>query len=163
MTVIGEWSLPVVISIHEPFIIFSLPCPAEEGSDRVALVGTWHPARVNPPHPQNQNTVIAKLLPVLHGFPKFPPAEGTNNWLRKLWRNSNVRIYFPVGQSTIALYNKSKHEMISFNLCSSPFQRPFRENILEPEFCLTWKSYRLDNITFLPTSKTSLMHLFLLK
>ena len=42
--------LPVLISTHEPFVIFSLPCPAEEGSDRAALVGTWHPARVNPPH-----------------------------------------------------------------------------------------------------------------
>ncbi|KAK4829426.1 hypothetical protein QYF61_004301 [Mycteria americana] len=25
--------------------------PTEEGSDRAALVGTWHPARVNPPQP----------------------------------------------------------------------------------------------------------------
>ena len=41
--------LPVLISTHEPFVTFSLPCPAEEGSDRAALVGTWHPARVNPP------------------------------------------------------------------------------------------------------------------
>lgn len=24
-------------------------CPAEEGSESLALVGTWHPARVNPP------------------------------------------------------------------------------------------------------------------
>lgn len=103
------------------------------------------------------------MLPVLHGFLKFPPAEGTNNWLRKLRRNLNVEIYFPVGQPTTALYNKCKYEMISFHLCSSPFQRPFRENILEPEFCLTWKSYRLDNMTFLPTSKTPLMHLFLPK
>ena len=42
--------LPVLISTYEPFVIFSLPCPVEEGSDRAALVGTWHPARVNPPH-----------------------------------------------------------------------------------------------------------------
>ena len=41
--------LPVLISTHEPFVLFSLPCPVEEGSDRAALVGTWHPARVNPP------------------------------------------------------------------------------------------------------------------
>jgi len=31
MTITGEWSLPVLISTHEPFIIFPLPCPAEEG------------------------------------------------------------------------------------------------------------------------------------
>lgn len=28
--VFGKWSLPVLISTHEPFAIFSLPCPAEE-------------------------------------------------------------------------------------------------------------------------------------
>lgn len=28
--------------------VFSLPCPAGEGSDREALVSAWHPARVNP-------------------------------------------------------------------------------------------------------------------
>jgi len=31
VTVIGEWSLPVLISTLEPFIIFPLPCPVEEG------------------------------------------------------------------------------------------------------------------------------------
>jgi len=31
MMAIGEWSLPVLISTHEPFVIFFLPCPAEEG------------------------------------------------------------------------------------------------------------------------------------
>jgi len=45
--VIAEWSLPVLILTHESFVIFSLPCPAEEVSDRVALVGTWRPARLN--------------------------------------------------------------------------------------------------------------------
>jgi len=27
--------------------IFLFPCPVEQGSDRAALVGTWHPARLN--------------------------------------------------------------------------------------------------------------------
>lgn len=31
-------------------IIFSLPCPAEEEIERVAFVGTYHTARVIPPH-----------------------------------------------------------------------------------------------------------------
>lgn len=39
-------SLPL---IHEDFLIFSLPCSAEERNDRVALVGTWNPARVKLP------------------------------------------------------------------------------------------------------------------
>lgn len=33
---------------HEPFIIFSISCPVGEGSDREVLVGSRHPARVNP-------------------------------------------------------------------------------------------------------------------
>jgi len=39
----------VLISTHKFFLLFSLPCPAEEGSDRVALVSTWCPGRINPP------------------------------------------------------------------------------------------------------------------
>lgn len=35
---IGELFLPFLILSHGPFILFSLPCPAEEGSDRTALV-----------------------------------------------------------------------------------------------------------------------------
>ena len=31
MTVIGNWSLPVLILTHESFIVFLLPCPVEEG------------------------------------------------------------------------------------------------------------------------------------
>jgi len=31
VTVVGERSLPVLISTHEPFVIFPVPCPAEEG------------------------------------------------------------------------------------------------------------------------------------
>lgn len=49
-TVIAEWSLPAVIPAHEPSLVFSLPCPDEEGSDRAALVGTCNSARINLPH-----------------------------------------------------------------------------------------------------------------
>jgi len=56
VTGIAEGSLAVLISTHEPFITFSLPCPAQKGSDRAALVGTWHPARVKSP----QNPVTWK-------------------------------------------------------------------------------------------------------
>ena len=53
--------LPVLILTHETFVIFSLPCPVEEGSDRAALVGTWHPARVNPPHLPIQNAAAKNM------------------------------------------------------------------------------------------------------
>ena len=36
MTVIGEWSLPDLISTHKPFIIFSLLFSSEERGDRAA-------------------------------------------------------------------------------------------------------------------------------
>lgn len=45
-----SWSHWWVISSC-PFIRISLPCPVQ-GSDRVALVVTWNPTQVNPPHPQ---------------------------------------------------------------------------------------------------------------
>lgn len=49
MMATGEWSFSALISTHEPFILFPVPCPAGEGSDGAALVGTWHPARVSSP------------------------------------------------------------------------------------------------------------------
>lgn len=39
---------PTPYLYHKPFVVFSLPSPAEEGSERTALVGTWHPDRANP-------------------------------------------------------------------------------------------------------------------
>lgn len=44
ISVVGEWSLPVLILTFA----FSLPCSAEEGSERVAVVGTCCLAMVNP-------------------------------------------------------------------------------------------------------------------
>lgn len=38
--VIGEESLPVLILTKQPFLVFFLFCPADEGSDRMDLVGT---------------------------------------------------------------------------------------------------------------------------
>lgn len=53
MMVIAEWSLPARISTHRPFIVFSAPCTAEEGSDRAALVDTWPGST----HPNEENLV----------------------------------------------------------------------------------------------------------
>lgn len=39
MTVAGEWFPPALSFTHELFIVVSLPCPAEERSDKAALVG----------------------------------------------------------------------------------------------------------------------------
>ena len=50
MTVLSERSVPVLIWTHEPLVLFSLPCPAEEGGERAALGGTWPPAGAGPPH-----------------------------------------------------------------------------------------------------------------
>lgn len=38
MIVISVWYLPILVSFHKPFIVFSLPCPAKDVSDRAALV-----------------------------------------------------------------------------------------------------------------------------
>lgn len=53
MIAIGELSLPALFSMSLSLYFLSL-CPTGEGSDRMALVGTWHPARVKPPHGQRQ-------------------------------------------------------------------------------------------------------------
>lgn len=49
VTVTAEQSPSILILTHEPFTVFSFPCPAEEESDREALVGTWSQFRINPP------------------------------------------------------------------------------------------------------------------
>lgn len=51
MMIMGELSLPALISIHLPFIKFSLPCPAEKGGvcDKRTLVDTCYPAKIEPP------------------------------------------------------------------------------------------------------------------
>lgn len=36
--------------MHKPSVMFSLPSPVAEGSDRDALVDAWCPARVSPQH-----------------------------------------------------------------------------------------------------------------
>ena len=58
VTLTGELSFPALISAHEPFIVFSLPCSAEEGRDGVALVGTWHTAPIKPPQSDKSHTEI---------------------------------------------------------------------------------------------------------
>lgn len=53
VTVIDEWSLPILISSQESLIVF---CPAGETRGRAAMEGTWHPAEVNILHCYNIST-----------------------------------------------------------------------------------------------------------
>lgn len=48
MTVTGGWSHPILIFNHKHFMIFCLLCSADEGHDRMALVGTRHSDKVSP-------------------------------------------------------------------------------------------------------------------
>lgn len=52
---------------REPFILFSLPCPVESRNYGVALVGAWHPARVNP---LQSNTMTIFKLDNCRSFPR---------------------------------------------------------------------------------------------
>ena len=59
--VIAEWSPCPYLHRRAFHCIFS-PLSSWGGaqrSDRAALVGTWHPARVNPPHPAGKNIQFA--------------------------------------------------------------------------------------------------------
>lgn len=73
MTVIGELSVPVLSSTHKPFVMFSLPSPVEERGDSVALVTSWCPATVNPPHMDR----TARRLPVHSNFHRV---QALNYW-----------------------------------------------------------------------------------
>lgn len=53
ITVTGEWSLPALILTHDPLLYFLSPVRLR--NERMALVGTCHPARVNPAHSIHSN------------------------------------------------------------------------------------------------------------
>lgn len=64
LTVIDDWSLPVLISPQEPFVTFPLPCQVEDGSDRAAWVGPWHPPRGRMNKIPAGSCRISDLIPV---------------------------------------------------------------------------------------------------
>lgn len=53
--VISECGLLVLLS--KDFVL-ALPCPAEEGSNGAGVVGTWHPANVNPPLSHSKKPLV---------------------------------------------------------------------------------------------------------
>lgn len=64
MTVMGEGSLPGLISTQGPLVLFPLPHPGAEGRDRAALVGTSCVTRVSPLHtsrPGESTTSLGNL------------------------------------------------------------------------------------------------------
>lgn len=67
VTVMCEWSLPVLISSQESLIVF---CPAGETTGRAAMEGTWHPAKVNLPRCYNISTKKKpfNFLEIVHFF-----------------------------------------------------------------------------------------------
>lgn len=127
------------LSLSQPtslMLYFFLPCPAQEVSDKAALVGTWFPAKVNPPRSQ---TLIFKYSHTL----KFLTID---IWITALtviaqqWHDSSsvakhLNITTFVGQSyiifkymTIGLSRKNNHhyyclfwEKIWFYLYCTPF------------------------------------------
>lgn len=75
MTVFDEQSVPVLISIHEPLVVFSLPCSAVQGSDRAALVVPWHPVSTTHyscPLPWKEFSLAALVLMYLMGISISP-------------------------------------------------------------------------------------------
>lgn len=62
IAVIGDWTLPTLISMNEPFIKFSLPCSAGEGINIAASLGSRHPAGVS--------TTMKLLMPAQNTAPQ---------------------------------------------------------------------------------------------
>lgn len=73
----GPWWSPVrdlFLSLPwpKPFVLFSLPHPAEEGSDRVALLSTCRAARVKPTHlpfPESPVTILTVIISIFNLSP----------------------------------------------------------------------------------------------
>jgi len=74
MMVTGERSLPVAISTHEPVVVFDLPCPAEEGSDRAA----WWAPGIQPgsTHHSNTDTGVERVCVFIVGSNHFMQTHG---------------------------------------------------------------------------------------
>lgn len=87
----------------QPSIKFSLPCPAEEGSEGAALLATWLPARIIPPHK------------VCRGWEWFPKAAG--NCCRE--HSSDLIKALNILQAT-----QSIHPSIWWKDCKFPYTHP---------------------------------------
>lgn len=99
LTAIVEWSLYVLVLTLSPFLIFSLLCAAEEGSDWVTLVATWWWAGVNPsqlaralwiPSPWVVPDFTEQISPQLDPV-SLPASRGWTRWPLDITSN---QIYF---------------------------------------------------------------------
>lgn len=72
-------TLPVLISTHEPFVTYFLsPARLWRGMSKVAFVGAWHLASINPQHLGfTQNLVRAQEGTKGVGFDDVPPNKAT--------------------------------------------------------------------------------------
>lgn len=73
---------------YEPFVIFSLPCPAVEWSERQALVGAWHLLS------KKARTKYPKTITLITGF----HMSQSNLYSSLVWMqgHSLVTVMFPV-------------------------------------------------------------------
>lgn len=157
--VTGEWPLPALILAHELTIFFSLPCPAREVSDRVALVVTWHRAGVSPPHlwiiqPYPVSSVaeyclcvIVRLEPTVH--PSFPHCNYTETTLQhhRLWislrqsshysnKSQNTQVFFAINILPAVLKKDQFQSLIKRTKFTIFF---FTTSTLEKSFTNAWK------------------------
>lgn len=75
-------------------LVFSIPSPSEEGSDRAALLGTGHPARVSPSQPYNteaqtQMFVFCKFYMRGKTVKVFPKMKENHNISTPIWKTRN--------------------------------------------------------------------------
>lgn len=131
MTVTGDWSLPVLISTHKPFV-FSFPHPVHEGRNGVSLLSVWSPTRVY--------TCISQLCDVttviqLCSFFTAPSQATTEisfpnlvfsvlSLVMLLWVLIPTSTYSPTQSNHWHLvYLKIKSNFLEFNLLHPPGQR----------------------------------------
>lgn len=62
---LSDLSLSLTLYWSRNLVLFSLLCPAEEGSDAEALVGTWHPSRVKMPQEKKKGKIQTSTDSVL--------------------------------------------------------------------------------------------------
>lgn len=130
MTATDEWSLPPLI-LMSLSLYFFLPCPIEEGSDSVTLVGMWHPARVSPPQFYRQNCWMGLNVlkqRVLGGrFPNQGVSSKHQAYLHSL--HNQMSFQLPVH------FSKSSFWAASF------FVRDFHAVISDSDACTTFGKF----------------------